>query len=63
VAVIDLTGYPMINWPFRGGVGPVLLPNLKANLVMNKTVTEGSVAYEYQADQWQRVEQQIATID
>jgi hypothetical protein len=62
-ALIDLTGYPgIINIPPGMGPGPVQMPNLKADLVMNKTITEGSVAYEFlQANQqWQRVEQQIA---
>ena len=39
VAVIDLTGYPVINWPPLGGVGPVQLPNLKANIAMDKRLT------------------------
>lgn len=64
-ALIDLTGYPMIVWPPRGGIGPVQLPNLRANIIMNKTLTEGSVAYEYldNQGQWHRVEQQIATVN
>jgi Domain of unknown function (DUF1842) len=62
LAVIDLTGYPVINWPPRGGVGPVQLPNLKANIAMDKRLTEGSVTYEYQADQWRRIEQQIVKV-
>ena len=64
-ALVDLTGYPMIVWPPRAGVGPVQLPNLKANIIMNKTLPEGSVAYEYLGNQgqWQRVERQIARFD
>ena len=65
--LINLTGYQMIVFPHPPGEGPgpVQLPNLKANIVMNQTMTEGSVGYEFRRgdDTWQRVEQQIARVN
>jgi hypothetical protein len=43
---LDLTGYPIINWPSAGGKGPVVLPNFKAVVILDARFTRGFVRYE-----------------
>lgn len=44
---IDLTGYPNIHWPPHGGVGPVILPNLKATILLDTDWSSGTIMYQY----------------
>ena len=45
--LIVLTGYPMIKWPAHGGVGPVLLPNVHARIVVTEDWKTGTAVYSF----------------
>jgi hypothetical protein len=61
---IDLTGYPIIHWPAGGGVGPVILPNFRATLLLDTHYSKGEVHYEYlAADGWHSITQEIDNIE
>ncbi|MCK0068453.1 DUF1842 domain-containing protein [Kordiimonas laminariae] len=46
---IDLEGYPVIDWPKGGGVGPVIPKNFKATILLDTDWQKGEVSYQYQA--------------
>jgi hypothetical protein len=45
--LVLLTGYPMINWPQHGGVGPVIQPNCYIRMVINDDWKTGVVNVKY----------------
>jgi len=64
---IDLTGYPHIQWPSHGGVGPVILPNFKAQIILDKRWSSGTIKYQYASSNgWiteeQNIQHQIASV-
>ncbi|MEH1124926.1 DUF1842 domain-containing protein [Micromonospora sp. CPCC 206061] len=67
--LITLTGYPVLWWPSNGGVGPVLMPNLRLRMVLEADWQSGTANFEYlDADgTWQRVEsaqaQMLSNVD
>ena len=44
---IDETGYPNIQWPENGGIGPVIPPNFKAMILLNTNWSSGIIKYQY----------------
>lgn len=63
---LNLTGYPVIHWPSGGGVGPVLLKNLTATVVLDQDWQSGDVRYQYQdkAGNWHNIyNQQIHAVN
>lgn len=61
---IDLTGYPIIHWPAGGGIGPVILPNFRATILLDTHYSKGEVHYEYlAADGWHSITQEIDNIE
>ena len=58
---LDLTGYPNIQWPSNGGIGPVILPNFKATVLLDTKYSTGHVFYQYCDAQgaWHSVDQTI----
>lgn len=52
----DLTGYPSIQFPKRGGIGPVILPNVKLNIWLSGYGGKATYEYRTSSDQpWQIV--------
>jgi len=44
---VKATGYPVINWPAHGGIGPVIMPNLELTLVLDADWQTGTANYKY----------------
>jgi hypothetical protein len=44
---IDLIGYPEINWPSNGGIGPVIPKNFTAIILLDSDWTNGFINYQY----------------
>lgn len=60
--VLNLEGWPVIHWPIHGGVGPVILPNYKAQISLSADYQSGIIIYQvYSArdGQWLKFEQPI----
>ncbi len=55
--LVVATGYPVINWPPNGGVGPVLMPNVELRMVLSDDWAGGTANYQYQGSdgQWQSI--------
>ena len=45
--LVVLTGYPIIKWPPHGGVGPVILPNLHARIVLTEDWKTGTANFSF----------------
>jgi hypothetical protein len=45
--IVTLQGYPLVVWPPHSGIGPVLLPNLDARLILSNTWRDGTASYRY----------------
>jgi hypothetical protein len=45
--LVVATGYPVINWPPNGGVGPVLMPNVELRMVLSDDWAGGTANYRY----------------
>jgi hypothetical protein len=45
--LVVLTGYPIIKWPVHGGVGPVILPNLHARIVLTEDWKSGTANFSF----------------
>jgi Domain of unknown function (DUF1842) len=58
---IDLTGYPIIHWPPGGGIGPVILPNFKAIIVLDASYSEGVANFQWRtfAGTWHSLTQDV----
>lgn len=56
--LVVATGYPAIQWPAHGGVGPVLMPNLQLRMVLDSTWQSGTANFSYlnAAGQWVEIE-------
>lgn len=54
---IDLAGHPSVRFPPSSGIGPVILTNFKAILVLDPAFQSGTAEYEYMdgAGKWHRV--------
>jgi hypothetical protein len=61
---IDVTGYPIIQWPQHAGIGPVIPTNFKATVLLNPQMTEGAVDYQWQTSDgtWHHTHQPIAKV-
>ncbi|MBI2242145.1 MAG: DUF1842 domain-containing protein [Magnetospirillum gryphiswaldense] len=46
---VRLTGYPPVNWPPNGGVGPVIPANLDMIMVLTKDWKGGDAQYQYRS--------------
>lgn len=55
--LVTLTGYPVVEWPRGGGIGPVLLPNANLRMVLDPSWASGTANYKYTTDgsSWQTV--------
>lgn len=66
--VIELTGYPEIHMPPHSGVGPVLLPDFKAEILMYQASSiepfqEDTINYSYKCNgTWHRRNQRIDVV-
>lgn len=49
--LVTATGYPIIQWPPHGGVGPVILPNIELRMVLDENWKSGTASYKYRDDQ------------
>ena len=57
---INLTGYPHIHWPAGGGIGPVIMPNFKAIILLDTTWSSGTIEYQYATSNgWVKESQKI----
>lgn len=45
--LVNATGYPILNWPSHGGVGPVIMPNVQLQIVLNSDWQSGTACYKY----------------
>ncbi|MDY6855858.1 MAG: DUF1842 domain-containing protein [Thermodesulfobacteriota bacterium] len=45
--LITATGYPIINWPQHGGVGPIIPPNIELRMVITEDWKSGTANYKY----------------
>ena len=45
--LVVATGYPVVDWPPHGGIGPVLLPNLHLRMVLAQDWASGTATYKY----------------
>lgn len=55
--LVVATGYPNIQWPAHGGVGPVFMPNLELRLVISEDWQSGTANFKYYNDgKWNAVE-------
>ena len=45
--LVSATGYPIINWPPHGGIGPVILPNVELQMVLTGDWKSGTANYKY----------------
>lgn len=45
--LVNITGYPNINWPPNAGIGPVLLPNTKLTMVLESNWQTGIANFSY----------------
>lgn len=67
--LITLTGVPVLEWPPNGGVGPVMMPNLRLRMVLEPDWQSGTASFEYldANGTWQRVEsaqaQMLSNVD
>lgn len=46
--LINAKGYPVINWPAHGGIGPVLMPIVDLQIVLENGWDTGVANYKYQ---------------
>jgi len=46
---VRLTGYPPVNWPPQGGIGPVIPANLDMIMVLTKDWKDGDAQYQYRS--------------
>lgn len=46
---VRLTGYPPVNWPPNGGIGPVIPANLDMIMVLTKDWKGGDAQYQYRS--------------
>ena len=55
--LVVATGYPPIDWPPNGGLGPVIPPNLQLRMVLTADWKSGTANYKYSAGDgtWQSV--------
>lgn len=56
--LVTVTGYPIIQWPPDGGIGPVVLPNVELRMVLEKDWKSGTANYKYIDDngKWQSID-------
>ncbi|MBY8850708.1 DUF1842 domain-containing protein [Saccharothrix longispora] len=56
--LLTLSGYPAMSWPSRGGVGPVIPPEMTARIVLDPGWQGGTANYRYldSAGSWHSVE-------
>ena len=60
---IDLSGYPVIHWPAGGGVGPVILKNFSAMILLDENWNNGTVHYQYATSTgWVKESQKISVV-
>ena len=45
--LVTASGYPLIDWPSHGGIGPVILPNVELRMVLNQDWKSGTANYRY----------------
>jgi hypothetical protein len=43
----NLVGYPTVDWPPHGGIGPVIPPNLYLHMVLDEGFRTGVASYRY----------------
>lgn len=54
--VVHLTGYPALNWPPHGGIGPVLLQDLDLHMLLDGDFQRGNASYRYRAPNGEWIE-------
>lgn len=58
VWMVNITGWPQVSWPKGGGIGPILLSNLKASFSVLpnwQKGTSGSYAYRSGSLEWTKI--------
>ena len=62
--LITATGYPIIHWPPQAGLGPVILPNVQLQMVLEGDWKSGTANYKYidNNNQWQSVSKAAVTL-
>jgi hypothetical protein len=45
--LVVCTGYPVIQWPAHGGIGPVIPPNVNLRMVLTEDWKSGTANYQY----------------
>lgn len=45
--LVTATGYPIIDWPEHGGIGPVIPPNVDLRMVLTDDWRTGTANYRY----------------
>ena len=48
--LVTATGYPPIQWPPHGGIGPVIPPNVELRMVLSDDWSKGTAQYRYYAN-------------
>ncbi|MEJ8474609.1 DUF1842 domain-containing protein [Roseibium algae] len=62
---IDLSGWPEINWPINGGVGPVIPQNYKSIIILKPDYSEGFIVYQFRTDisgKWIEIREKIKRV-
>lgn len=56
--LVTVTGYPIIQWPPYGGIGPVIPPNAELRMVLENDWKSGTANYKYIDDNgnWQAID-------
>jgi Domain of unknown function (DUF1842) len=63
--VINLEGWPTIDWPSNGGVGPVIIANYSAQISLSTDYQTGIIIYQVYStrdDAWLKFEQPIHAV-
>jgi hypothetical protein len=62
--LVTVTGYPVLNMPPGGGIGPVVAPNLNLRMVLDSDWQRGTATFSYLGPDgtWQRIESATAHI-
>ena len=45
--VVTAIGYPVLQWPPHGGIGPVLMPNARLHMLLSKDWKTGTATFDY----------------
>ncbi|WP_437949534.1 DUF1842 domain-containing protein [Sorangium sp. So ce296] len=60
--LVVATGYPPVQWPPGGGIGPVLQPNFELRMVLDKGWQGGTASYSFVEASGRRVEIEKAVV-